>query len=101
MKTETPSPSSFHRPCKGEKDADGQPASPSLNGKDGSENHGSIDYGESEDIAADLFKEMLQYSEGELESRAKAVRWKLDLIIVPLVRKHPSLFFEIRYCGIH
>lgn len=95
MKTEISSPSSFHRPCKGEKDADGQPASPSLHGKDGSENHGSIDHGESEDIAADLFKDMLQYSEDELESRAKAVRWKLDLIIVPLVRKNPrSVIFH-------
>lgn len=93
MKPEIPSPSSsLYRPCKGEKDAaDGQPASPSLNGKDGSGNNASIDHGESEDIAADLFKEMLQYSEEELESWAKAVRWKLDLIVVPLVRNNPSL----------
>lgn len=94
MKIELPSPS-FHEPCKGEKDADGRIVSPSLHGKDGSENHTSIDHGESEDIAADLFKEMLQYSEDELESRAKAVRWKLDLIIVPLVRKNPrSVIFH-------
>ncbi|KAI7232704.1 MFS general substrate transporter [Hortaea werneckii] len=93
MKTEITSPSSFHEPCMSEKDADGQLASPSLNGKDGSENHASIDHGESEDIAADLFKEMLQYSQDELESRAKAVRWKLDLIIVPLVAVTHGLQF--------
>lgn len=91
MKTEIPSPS-FPDPCKGEKDADGRVVSLSLDEKDSSGNHVSIGHGESQDIAADLFKEMLQYSEDELESRAKAVRWKLDLIIVPLVRKRPLSF---------
>ncbi|KAI7460676.1 MFS general substrate transporter [Hortaea werneckii] len=92
MKTEIPSPSS-HEPCKNEKDADSRVAPPSLHGMSSSENHVSIDHGESQDIAADLFKEMLQYSEGELESRAKAVRWKLDLIIVPLVAVTHGLQF--------
>ncbi|RMY85031.1 hypothetical protein D0864_07409 [Hortaea werneckii] len=92
MKTEIPSPS-FPNPCKGEKVAHGRVVSPSLDGKDSSETPASIDHGESQDIAADLFKEMLQYSEDELESRAKAVRWKLDLIIVPLVAVTHGLQF--------
>ena len=101
MKTEIPSPSS-PKPCKGEKDADSRVVSPSLDEKDGLGNRASIGHGESQDIAADLFKEMLQYSEDDLESRAKAVRWKLDLIIVPLVRKRPLSFDPLDFkisCG--
>lgn len=41
------------------------------------------------DMGADLFLEAKQRPEDELERESLRVRWKLDFIIVPLVRRPP------------